>query len=473
MARSRFVLLTILMFSISGSLLAQEVWNLERCVSFALENNLDIRDQMLSREQVEINLEQSKMQRYPNLNSNMGHNYNFGRAIDPFTNQFVNQRIQSNSLSLSTSMVIYNGNRIRNSIERNEVLLEKNKYDVALVKNQIMNNVALAYVNVIYAYQALRTAQMQDSTTQAQLGRVQKLIDAGRLARSEILNLEAQQASDRLSIQRASAQVETATLNLKLLMQMDPNQTLEVEIPRVDLNPQAPPNDLEDVLRKALDELPEMQSARTQLAVTALNEEIAKAGAMPRLSVFANMNSVYSESRKETFNPRPASVEVGYVEGSNAPVLRDVFEFDTRTTPFATQIKDNFGQSVGLNLSVPIYNNHQVRSDIAGARIGQEQAKIILERTRNAIRSDITAAYLNMENAHLAFQAASESEKAQRESYEFNEKRYVNGVITGPELQVNRNNWTQAQIEKDRALYEWLFAKAQLEFYRTGKISIR
>lgn len=468
------IIFTLLLISANFfDLKSQDVWNLERCVGYALENNLDIRDQLLNRELVEVSLEQSKMQRYPNLNSNMGHNYNFGRAIDPFTNQFVNQRIQSNSLSLSTSVIVYNGNRIRNSIERNEVLLDKNRADVALVKNQIMNNVALAYVNTIYAYQALQTAITQDSTTQAQLARVSRLVEAGRLPRSEILSIEAQQASDKLNIQRAQAQLETAYLNLKMLMQMDPQAQFEVELPIVDTKPQPAPADREAVISKALEELPEMQSIRSQIAAAGLNEEIAQAGTMPRLSVFANMNSVYSESRKETFNARPTSVPVGYVEGTNNLVLRDVFEFDTRTTPFGTQIKDNFGQSLGLNLSIPIYNNHQVKSEMAQARIGLQQAEIALERTRNAIRSDITSAYQNMQNAYLAYNAAVENEQAQRESYEFNEKRFSNGALTGAELQVNRNTWQQAQIEKDRSLYEWLFAKAQLDFYRTGTISIR
>jgi len=206
-----FILTLILSISAQGQ---DKPWDLERCIAHAVGNNLDVHDQVLLRKQQQLTLDQSKAARYPNLNSSVGHNYNFGRAIDPFTNQFVNQRIQSNSFSLTAGVTLYNGFRITNTIERNQEQLRQGGYNVEVRINDIMTRVAEAYLNVIFAMQNLKIAETQDSSTRYQIERVKKLVDGGRLNRSELLNLQAQNASDKLAIQRAKGDVDLSYLNL-------------------------------------------------------------------------------------------------------------------------------------------------------------------------------------------------------------------------------------------------------------------
>lgn len=447
-------------------------WDLEKCIAHAVNNNLDVHDQALLKKQQQLNLDQSKAARYPNLNSSVGHNYNFGRAIDPFTNQFVNQRIQSNSFSLTAGVTLYNGFRITNTIERNEEQLRQGGYNVEVRVNDIMTRVAESYLNVIFAIQNLKIAKTQDSSTRYQIERVKKLVEGGRLNRSELLNLQAQNASDKLAIQRAKGDVDLSYLNLKLLLQLDPELPFEIEVPALAQQPSINTNDKEQVIARALDEMPEMKSAQSQNEIAQLNRDIAKANLQPRLSMFANLNTVYSESRKEIFNVQPRLVEIGYVEGTGSKVVRDDFSYDTRVSSFGSQLTDNFGQSLGLSLSIPIYNNNQVNTQIQSAEIAMDQAKIQEQRVKNQLRSDISNNFIRMENAYASFLAASENEVAQNENYQFSLKRFENGFLTSLELLMTRNNWQRALLEKERARFELIFAKAQVEFYRTGKVTL-
>jgi len=215
-----------------------------------------------------------------------------------------------------------------------------------------------------------------------------------------------------------------------------------------------------------------MKSARSQKQVALLNREIAKANLQPRLALFANLNTVYSESRKEFFNPQARTIEIGYVEDTGSPVLRNDLTYDARTTSFGTQLKDNFGQSVGLSLSIPIYDNGRIKTQIQSAEITMDQAGLQERRTMNQLRSDITNSYIRMENALASFRASEENERAQKANYDFSVKRFENGFITTIELLVIRNNWQRAVIEKERARFELIFSRAQVEFYRSGIVSL-
>lgn len=447
-------------------------WSLEECIAHAFEQNLSLQDQALVRDRQKVALEQSKMARYPNLNSSLGHNYNFGRAIDPFTNQFVNQSIQSNNFNLSSSVTLYNALRIKNTITLNELLLEKGHSDIDANKNQLIRNVTIAYLNIISASQNLKTAQQQDSTTKTQIERVERLVKGGRLNRGELLNLKAQNSNDLLAIQRAEGSVKSAYLNMRQLIQVAPSVNFEIQIPVVLDVWNFKTDDMEEVVQRSIDELPSMRSANQLKQIRQLNEQIAKAGLQPRVSLFANLNSVYSQSRKETFNERPKIVEIGYVEGSGTTVLRDAFDYDTRTTPFGNQLSDNFGQSAGLSVTVPIFNNHQVKSQIANAEIGIEQAEVFISTVKNTIRSDIWTAYNDLSNSLASYKAAKASEEAQKENYSFTEKRFNNGLITSAELIMARNNWRQSQIELQRAQYQLMFSQSTVHFYRTGEIRL-
>jgi outer membrane protein len=436
----------IVLFCLSFTSFGQaEKWSLERCINYALEHNLSIQDQMFFGQQQDIGLGRSQMAYWPSLNSSMSQNINFGRAIDPFTNQYINRRFQSTSFSLTSSVTIYNGFRLRNNVRLNESSVEKAAYDMQVLKNDISQNVTVAFLNVIFAENALTRAKQQDSTTRIQIIRVKKLVDGGVLNKGELFNLEAQSANDQVVIRRSEGDLRTSYVDLMQLLQLDYSLPFEIEIPTFELIPTTIQSDMNVVLEKSLQELPNIKSAEEEILRNTLSRDIARAGLQPRVSAFGNLNTLYSENN--IINAAPVS--------------------------FGQQLSDNFGQGVGLSVSVPIFNNSAVKSDVSTADISIERSKILLEMSKNQIRSMITNAYTNQENALATYISALENEKAQRGNYNFSEARFNNGLITSAEMVQARNNWQSALMQVDRSKYELIFARAQVNFYRSGKIELQ
>lgn len=476
----RTILLSIVVL-LSSSVFGQnenEQWrtkttySLSECVEYALKSNLNVAEFELNNELLDINHTESKMQMYPNVNSSMGWNNNFGRTIDPFTNQFVNSSILSNNFSLSAGMVLYNGSRIRNSIANAKNQIEKGTYDLGKIKNDISLAVVNAYLNIIFADQQVETIEQQKENTRTQLERTTKLVEGGRLNRSEMLNLKAQLASDDLRLTNAQGNLTSAYMAMKQLLQYPVDLPFQIEIPTINEPNLNRFEDQATVVESSLKSLPEMQSARAQQEINLMNEKITKAGLYPQLAVFANVNTLFTESRLERFNEQSSTAPIGFVEGTGQSVLTEFSTYDTRTSPFGTQLKDNFGQSVGLSLSIPIFNNYRTKSAIQRVQLEQKRSELNLNRTENQVRMDITNAYIDHENAVVSYVAAKENEAAQKESYNFSEKRFNSGLITSAELLVVKNNWMNSVIDLNRAKFQLIFTNSRLEFYRSGTIDL-
>jgi outer membrane protein len=471
MVRSFLLLLSL---GFAGFLQAQDapVFTLQECIDKALENSLDIKEQQLAKAQLGINYHQSKMNQLPSVNASGAHNYNFGRTIDPFTNTFITQSIQSNNFSLNAGVTLYNGFVLRNTMLRSKNELERNEYVEQIIQNNLALAVADAYLQVVFAEQQLRNAEIQRTTTLAQLTRVRELVAAGSTNRSEQLNLEAQLANDDASILNAKGNIRLAYLTLSLLMQVPETETYrvaEVQLPSLDA---AAAVDMQDVLERCLTELPEIKNAEEQEESAMFQEKIAKGSLYPSLSLFANANTLYSETRLERFNQQTSVIPIGYTS-SNELVFSEIETFDTRTTNFGQQLSDNFGQAVGLRLSVPIFNNYRVKNNIELAKLNTQLSELNAERVKNQIRNDVVRSFTDYENARLNYAAAQKSYEAQKLNYDFMLQRYEAGLVNATDLLLTKNALLNAQNNLDRTGYQLIFTKTQLEFYRTGALILQ
>lgn len=467
------VLLILCLSTIYYSTSAQvKKWSLKACVDYALQNNLSIQEQNLNVERNEITLNKNHKERLPNLNSSASHNYNFGRTIDPFTNSFVNQRIQSNSFSLQSNVLLYNGFRLQNTIKRTQNEVEVNEHQTEAIRNQISLNVVEAFLQVVFAENQLQIVQNQALSTLAQFERMEKLMEAGSVNKSSYLTLKAQVARDKWSIQSAEGNIRLAYVTLMQVMQMPDSENFEIDIPNMETIKTAPLSSLDEVIKTGLETIPEIKVAASQLLSANLGVDIAEAGMYPRLSMFGNLNTLYSGSRLERFNPQKSIIPIGFVDGTFQPVMTEITSYETKTTGFGKQLSDNFGQAVGLSLSIPIFNNHQVKTAIAEAKLNEKAGEINLERAKMQVKSDIARAYTDYENAAALYTSAVENEKAQKENYEFSQKRYEAGLLTAVELLVAKTNWTSALNELERSKFELIFSNTQVLLYQEGKVTL-
>uniref|UniRef100_UPI0035947342 TolC family protein n=1 Tax=Persicitalea sp. TaxID=3100273 RepID=UPI0035947342 len=202
---------------------------LEECVQIALQNNPQIKQAGLQVAANENNLIQSKWQRWPTLGFNASQGFSFGRNIDPFTNQFVQQNISFNNYGLNTNVTLFNGFQLQNNIKQNDLTLQASEKDLAATRNDIMLNVALAYLNILSNRELIEVSRQQGTATQLQLDRTQRLVDAGSLAESQLFDLRAQLANDELSLVNAENNLESAKLQLKQLMNLPGSETIDVQ----------------------------------------------------------------------------------------------------------------------------------------------------------------------------------------------------------------------------------------------------
>jgi len=446
-------------------------WTLDNCIAYTAAKNLTLADQKIFVDMAENNLKLNKDSRYPTLSASGSHNYNFGRSIDPFSNQFVTRSIQSNNFSLTSSVVLYNGNRITNSILRSKNEVERAKIEEQAQRNQILTNVADAFLQVILAENQLKSFTVVNKSTVTQLEQAKKLFEAGATNQQQYLNLKAQDARDQMNIQSAKSSLLLANLRLKQMMQLD---SKEFQIVHPSLDEVAPITSWtqDGIINNALARMSYVKLAEAQVRSAEINIDISKSAFDPRLAVFGNVNTFYSETRLERFNFQKSTSPIGYVESTSQPVVTEFTSYETRVSAFGQQLNDNFGQTVGVSLSVPIFNGNQARSGVRDAKLNAMLRRNNLERIKLEVVADITQAYTQYENALGEVESAKANEKAQKENYDFVLKSANAGVSTTADMILALNAWGQAQNDLNNAKFKVLYAQITLHFYNTGEISI-
>lgn len=469
------LILMILMFPVFGGAQERTVWSLEDCVNHALENNLRIQQQKLGVEVARENLQQSQANRLPSLNASASHNYNYGRMLDPITNEFSTERVQTNNFSLSSGMTLFSGFQVRNNIERDRYDLLAREYDVATMENDISLAVASSYLQILFAKEMVEMAANQLDVTRQQVDRTAKLVDAGTLARGSLLTIQAQEATEELQLVNAENQLRIAYLDLMQLLDLREDVEFEVEVPDVELIPsetiQFSPMQIFDTAAQIQ---PSIISADMQVASAEKTHEIARGGRYPRLGLSGSMATGYSEARlrivdANDLDPKYAG-QTGSVEALFAPKFAGI---ETEVIPFRDQIDENLNRSIGVFLQIPIFNNFQVRSNINRTQISLENSRLQRQIIRDQLYKTIEQAHQDAHAALQRYRATEKNVQALEESFRYTEQRFNVGMVNTIEYNDAKNRLSAAQSELLQAKYEYVFRVQVLDFYIGRPISLR
>ncbi len=452
-------------------------WSLTDCLDYAIANNLQIKSQDLTVEQQRLQLVQSKHSRYPNLNGNVGHNYNWGRSFDVFTNAPVTERVQSNSFSLSSSVVLFDGFRITNTIKQNDVRLEQTEFDLEEQKNTLQINVITGYVTVLFNKENLANAQRLYQNSLNQLERTEKLVKSGVLPQTNLLDLKSQNANDKLQVVQNENALQLSLLQLAQLLQLPQEQIADFDI----IIPELPSastaviaESVEEVYQTAESSMPEVQSADLGVQSAELGIKIAQANYYPTLTLSGSISTFYSSAQDvqvvgQTPTGEVNTVEIGYVNDPTGrlPVFSDVpqTELQFADFTFADQLDESLRRGFGFNLSIPIYNRHQAKTAVANAQVQREQARVTAAITRNQLRQTVETAYYDVLAAINTYSANQQRVDATQETFRVTEKQYNAGAANITDYQVARNNLSNAQADLIRAKYDLLFRQKILDFY--------
>ena len=450
----------------------KKIWTLRELIDYAITNNLAIKRGVYSVESGEINALQSKMTMLPTLNANGSYGLNWGRTIDPTTNNFTENKVTSSNLGANSSLLLWNGFRLFYNMKQGEIDLSAANEDLIKARNDVILNVITNYLNVVFNKELFTVAQLQLNSTKEQLDRTRKLAEAGAVPSADVLDLDAQLATNELNVIQRENTLNLSLLQLKQSLQLPASSEMDVELPQMNIdNLLAIDKTAEEIYDIAAMTMPEIKAAELRKTSALYSYRSAKGNLYPRLSINGSYNTIYSDQRQQFFGDGGSQIltsNVGYVQGSNTPVLRDItaptgqFMVPTLTD----QYQDNRGRSVGLSLQIPIFNGLSTRSAVKRAVINREIANISYQEISNTLRQTVETAFNNAIASSKTYQSSQRQVKARDEAFRMAKQRYNLGAVNFVDYQVSENNLFQAQSDLLRAKYDFIFRKKVLDFYQ-------
>ncbi len=475
-----FTFLFLIGNSYSSFAQTAEVWDLEKCVNYALINNITIQRSELGVKYRETDFRESKFSRLPNLTASGQTGYRWGRSIDPVSNQFETSRIGSIGFSASSGVTLFSGFQINNSISQNKVDLEVSKYDLEDTKNNVILSVINHYLDVVFYSELQKNAERQLEVADAQLIQTTRMVEAGSLPISDQLEQEAQKASFEVESIRAKNEKDLAILRLKQLLLLPAQQPFNFEVPEVSVEEISMEGyNAFQIFDIAMETQPSIKSAELRVKSSDLGLKIARGGVSPVLSISANVFTNYSDAAMGPIitgvEPQRFVTEVGYLQSDESQRVVTVVEMPQRDQDYSPfeQFKDNLSQSLTLNLSVPIFNNYRTRASIQRAVIAKEESILAREEVQQQLRQNIESAYSDAFAASKTYYASLKQVEALEESFRAVDKRFNLGAVDFVSYQVVQNNLFNAQYELLRAKYNYIFRIKVLDFYMGNPLSLK
>ncbi len=456
----------ILLLGFSAQSQESKIWTLEECINYALENNLNIKKQALIIDNQNEILSQSQFEILPNLNGFVSHGYNWGQRIDPFTNEFATDRVRSNNLYLSADLNLFSGLQQINTIKKNKLGLMAAQYDSDAYRDEISINVATAYLQLLFYIESVEIAKNQLGITDLQVNRTGKLVDAGTLAKGDLLTIEAQQASEELSLVNSENNLELAKLTLTQLLELSSFEGFEIERPELGLiEGSADLLTPDKIYTTAIDLRPEIKSAELNVESSERDLDIARGSLYPRLSLSGSWGSGYSGANQVGKDPFTTSVPFAYT-ASNETVYVDQQGYQSYSAKaFGDQLNDNMNETIGLNLNIPIFNGWRSRSSIARAKIGIENANLDLQLKKNNLYKTVQQAYNDASSALNKHKASLKKVEATSESFKYSEQKFNVGLINSVDYNNAKKENNNALSQLVQAKYDYVFRMTVIDFY--------
>ena len=435
---------------------AQQKWNLLQCVQYAMDSSISVKQSQVQELVAGINYKQSKLSKYPNANFSNNDGYRFGKSQNPSTGILESQNFFSVGLNFQTSVEIFNWYSKRNTILANQWELQAAKAGTDKLKNDLALTVANAYLQILLAKAQVQIAEVQLSQSAIQFNTINKQVKAGALPELNSVELEAQVARDSANLISAKGNVEQTKLVLKSIMNLDAAVPFEIEDAGADKIVVEKISDLqpEYVYSLALKNLPEQRINDYRIKAAEKNSLAAKGALYPTISGYGSLGSNYGYFRTLTFSQvfsgyQPSGLVINNGTGGFTDVQRPVFTQGAKSGFFtsdklSTQLNDNFGQSIGINISVPIFNGWSARAGYARSKLNIARLVLQKELDDKTIKQDIYQAYNAAVVALEKFSSSKKSVDAAQKSFDYATKRFNIGILSTLELTTNQNNLFRA-----------------------------
>jgi outer membrane protein len=431
---NRVLIFLFLLVAASGR---AQTYTLDQAIDTALYSNIPVKQGGLLVQNSKVYLNQAMLNRLPYLTADVTHGIYNGRSIDPSSNGYVNQNLNSANYQLNSGFVLFNGGSIQSTVKQNEAAYESSKLTWQQAKDNLVLNVILAYLQVLNNEDLVASATNQAGVSQKQLERLDVLNKQGAIKPSEFSDLKGQLMNDQLAIVSAKTALEESKLSLAQLMnkQYDKNMKLErIDVSEFLANYTASP---QEVYQSALEQFPLVKSVELQTKSYAYGSKAARGALFPTVSIGGGLNTNYSSIAQN------AGGKISY----------------------NSQLQNNVSTSVGLGISIPIFNRLQQRNRVKLADIQLKNSELEEERTKTLLQQQIDQAYLNMTNAYDRYKVLLDQVAAYNESFKAAEVRYNSGVGTSIDYLTAKDRLDRANINLIIAKYDFVLRKKVLDYY--------
>ncbi len=410
-------------------------WDLRQCIAYAIEHSISIKLQENNVKNQEVSLSTAKNSRLPNLQASANESFGFGRGLTS-NNTYANRNTQSTSFNLGSDVPLYTGGQISNQIRQNKLNLQAALADLDKAKENVSVQVASAYLEAIYQKDLVEVAKNQLELSRTQERRIELLLRNGKVAETDWAEAKAHVASDELALTQQQNSAMLALLDLSQLLELPTPEGFDIQKPESFEPANVTLAMPEAIYTEALNIKPQIQAGKLNVQSAEKGVRIAQAGHYPSLHFSAGMGSNYYKTS-------------GFGADS-----------------FGKQMEDNFNQSLGISLAVPIFNRYATRNAVRQARLQVAAQQLQLENTQKELYKEIQQAYYNALAAQKQCLSSDAALAASQTSFNLMQKKYENGKATATEYQESKTALLKAESTALQARYTFLFRQKILEFYR-------
>lgn len=440
----------LLLFALIGvSSYGQTKWSLRKCIDYAVENNIEIKQQELQVKGSEIDLSTSKNSRLPNLNGSVDQNFNFGQAISKESNTAVTEpgTVGSTSFRLTSNTPLFTGFKITHQIKRDELNLKAATENLNKAKDDLSLNVTSLYLEALFKKEILKVYTEQVELSKLQVERTRVLVESGKVAESQLFDIKAQLSKDELNVTTSRNDLDLALLNLSQTLNIIENAGFDVEEPIIgdvvgdNMSSILPPA---QVYQMALTIRPQVKAAGYDIESSKRSLKIAQSGYWPTLDLGLSYESGFDH----------------------------IYKSGASNTNISDQMSRNQRKAIGFSLAIPLFNRFQVRNQVKKARLDIENKELVLDNVKLALYKEIQQAYQSAISAQAKFSSTAKALDAAGESFKYAEEKYNVGKSTVFEYNEARTKLLSSKSEQVQAKYDFLFRAKILDFYSGKEIDL-
>jgi outer membrane protein len=438
MKKLLFLTMALIMLT-GGHLFSQtKIWSLEECIRYAIDNNITIKQQVILTEMQKNSLDLAKLKLLPTLNASLSHDYTFGRALNFLSYKYVDHNNLYDNAYIGGNITLFNGLINYNTIQKNKYELLASQQDLQNFKDNISLSIALAYLQILLNKELVIANNTQLETTRQQIEKTRKMVDAGSVARGNLLQIESQAAQEEVQLVTMQNALDISYLTLTQMLELKTPDGFEIVMPLISVDTASVvTGKIDEIFNVAVQNRPEIKSAQMKLESSKSDLKIARGGRSPRLTSSHSMGTRYSY----------------------------VFH-DTTNVPFNEQIKNYKNYGLGFSLTIPILNGWQVNKNISNSKLGIANSEYVLESAKKNLYKSIQQAYADAVASLKKYTSSTKAIAYSAESFRYTEVKFNQGMVTSIDYNTAKTALLKAQSDMAQAKYEYIFKTKVLDFYK-------